>query len=62
LLGNSAALVDGILKELEVMTKLQKEVLQRGKERIDEQISALVNANDETSEKENWVPAWQSVA
>ncbi|KJX93023.1 hypothetical protein TI39_contig4444g00003 [Zymoseptoria brevis] len=61
LLENSSALVDGILKELEVMTKLQKEVLQRGKERIDEQINALVSANEVSGEKENWVPAWQSV-
>jgi hypothetical protein len=60
LLLNSSGLVDGILKELEVMTKLQKEVLQRGKERIDEQINALVT--DDAGEKENWVPAWQSVS
>lgn len=64
LLENCSSLVDGILKELELMTKIQKEVLQRGKERIDEQIDALVNGADATGEKENWVPvpAWQSVS
>lgn len=62
LVENCTSLVDGILKELELMTKLQKEVLQRGKERIDEQIDALVGNTDATGEKENWVPAWQSVS
>lgn len=62
LLENCSSLVDGILKELELMTKLQKEVLQRGKERINEQIEALVSSADASSEKENWVPAWQSVS
>lgn len=61
LLENCSSLIDGILKELELMTKLQKEVLQRGKERIDEQINALVSTKDATNEKENWVPVWQSV-
>ncbi|KAF7191366.1 hypothetical protein HII31_07389 [Pseudocercospora fuligena] len=53
-------LVDGMLKELEVMTKLQKEVLQRGKARIDEQINALMSsgAENRAHEKENWQPAW----
>lgn len=62
LLENCSSLVDGILKELELMTKLQKEVLQRGKERIDEEIAALVGSADATGDKENWVPAWQSVS
>lgn len=62
LLENCSSLVDGILKELELMTKLQKEVLQRGRERIDEQIDALLGNVDVTGEKENWVPAWQSVS
>ncbi|CZT17018.1 uncharacterized protein RCC_02850 [Ramularia collo-cygni] len=63
LMQSCSSLVDGILKELELMTKIQKEVLQRGKERIDEQISALVSSTDVTGEKENWIPtpAWQSV-
>ncbi|KXT04644.1 hypothetical protein AC578_2102 [Pseudocercospora eumusae] len=53
-------LVDGMLKELEVMTKLQKEVLQRGKARIDEQINALMSSgvDNGAQEKENWQPAW----
>lgn len=64
LLESCSSLVDGILKELELMTKIQKEVLQRGKERIDEQINALVSSTDVSGEKENWVPtpAWQSVS
>ncbi|CAK4031600.1 Hypothetical predicted protein [Lecanosticta acicola] len=62
-LDNCSALVDSMLKELEVMTKLQKEVLQQGKLRMDEQINALISANEQAqgSEKESWIPAWQSV-
>lgn len=64
ILDNCSSLVDDMLKSLEVMTKLQKEVLQRGKARIDEQINALISANQSAQdvEKENWVPAWTSVA
>lgn len=63
ILDSCSALVDSMLKELEVMTKLQKEVLQQGKARIDEQINALICANEQaqSSDKENWAPAWQSV-
>lgn len=59
ILDGSSSLVDDMLKALEVMTKLQKEVLQRGKARIDEQINALISANQSgyEAEKENWVPA-----
>jgi leucyl aminopeptidase (aminopeptidase T) len=62
LMENCSSLVDSSLKELELMTKLQKEVLQRGKERIDEQIDILVSTTDATGDKENWVPVWQSVS
>jgi hypothetical protein len=56
-----AALVEGMLKELDVMTRLQKEVLQQSKARIDEQIEALV-ASSESYDKDSWVPAWRNVS
>lgn len=64
ILENCSSLVDSMLKELDTMTKLQKEVLQRGKARIDEQINALMAAYQQAQgeEKGNWVPAWQSVS
>ncbi|KAF2173341.1 hypothetical protein M409DRAFT_17281 [Zasmidium cellare ATCC 36951] len=61
IMDNCSSLVDDMLKSLEVMTKLQKEVLQRGKARIDEQINALMSTGQD-AEKENWVPAWTSVS
>ena len=62
MLENCSSLVDSMVRELEIMTKLQKEVLQQGKSRIDEQISALVSSGGQSQDKENWAPAWQSVA
>ncbi|KAK4507332.1 hypothetical protein PRZ48_001067 [Zasmidium cellare] len=64
IMDNCSSLVDDMLKSLEVMTKLQKEVLQRGKARIDEQINALISTSEaaQDAEKENWVPAWTRVS
>ncbi|KAI5370411.1 hypothetical protein Slin15195_G012870 [Septoria linicola] len=56
-----SSLADSMVRELELMTKLQKEVLQQGKMRIDQQISVLTSAGARNQDKENWTPAWQHV-
>lgn len=60
---NCETLVEGMLKELEVMTKLQKEVASLGKARIDERITGLMSEGSNAGEgdKENWIPAWTRV-
>ena len=64
LVRNCSSLVDGMLKELAVMTKLEKGVLQQEKARVNEQISVLMyrNEQNDAAQEEKWVPAWQSVA
>ncbi|KAK3719455.1 hypothetical protein LTR37_004313 [Vermiconidia calcicola] len=52
-------LVDGMLKELEVMVRLEKELLAREKTRIEEEVKALVL--DDVGMQSIWVPAWQKV-
>lgn len=56
ILGSCRSLVDGILRELDMMAKLEKELLGQEKSRIDVAIGAL--RLDGHQERE-WVPAWQ---
>ncbi|KAK5109069.1 hypothetical protein LTR62_007525 [Meristemomyces frigidus] len=53
-------LLDGMLRELEMMGKLEKEVLLREKARVDEEVGVLV-AGDLSRVPRKWVPVWQSV-
>ncbi|KAK3701668.1 hypothetical protein LTR37_015320 [Vermiconidia calcicola] len=52
-------LVDGMLKELEIMVRLERELLAREKTRIEEDVKALVL--DDVGMQPIWVPAWQKV-
>ncbi|PIB02515.1 hypothetical protein CB0940_01448 [Cercospora beticola] len=61
LIDNCASLADSMVRELEMMAKLQKELLQQGKSRIDSHIGTLVSGTNSGSGKENWKPVWQSV-
>ena len=52
-------LVDGMMKELEVMVKLEKELLARERSKIEEDVKAM--ALDDVSTSNVWIPAWQQV-
>lgn len=55
-----SSLVDTMVRELEMMSKIHKEVLRQSKDRIDQQISVLVStAARQGPDKENWSPTWQ---
>ncbi|KAK5126696.1 hypothetical protein LTR85_009630 [Meristemomyces frigidus] len=63
LISSCKELLDGMLKELELMSKLEKGILEREKKRVEEEVAALTNSAALTaSSKKQWVPAWQSVA
>ncbi len=51
-------LVDGMLRELEVMMKLEKELLTRDRNRLEEDVKTMVL--DDVG-MQPWVPAWQKV-
>ncbi|KAK5136273.1 hypothetical protein LTR08_003880 [Meristemomyces frigidus] len=51
-------LLDGMLRELEVMTKIEKGVLEREKRRVEGEVKGLAALDS----KQPWVPAWQSIA
>lgn len=55
------SLLDGMLRELETMSELEREVLSQERSRIDEGVKAVTAASLE-GKKSAWVPAWQSVA
>ena len=59
ILGSCRSLVDGILRELDMMAKLEKELLGQEKGRIDGAIGAL---RLDDHQKHAWVPAWQNTA
>ncbi|KAK4899099.1 hypothetical protein LTR27_003329 [Elasticomyces elasticus] len=59
LLDSCETLLAGMLKELELMSKLERGILQREKERVDDEVKKLTIADTKTTQ---WVPAWQSVA
>ena len=53
------SLVDGMLRELDVMVKLEKDLLARETNKIEEEVKGLIL--DDVG-MQNWVPTWQSVA
>nr|POE86992.1 hypothetical protein CFP56_64022 [Quercus suber] len=57
LLSNCRTLLEGMLKELEVMVKLEKETVQRERARVEAEVEALAL---EPSTKKTWFPAWQT--
>ncbi|KAK5691704.1 hypothetical protein LTR17_025628 [Elasticomyces elasticus] len=59
LLESCETLLAGMLKELELMSKLERGILQREKERVDDEVKKLTIVDTKTTQ---WVPAWQSVA
>ncbi|KAK3619132.1 hypothetical protein LTR56_017610 [Elasticomyces elasticus] len=59
LLDSCETLLAGMLKELELMSKLERGILQREKERVDDEVKKLTIDDTKTTQ---WVPAWQSVA
>ncbi|KAK5676603.1 hypothetical protein LTS10_010904 [Elasticomyces elasticus] len=59
LLESCETLLAGMLKELELMSKLERGILQREKERVDDEVKKLTVDDTKTTQ---WVPAWQSVA
>ncbi|KAK5715543.1 hypothetical protein LTR15_010188 [Elasticomyces elasticus] len=59
LLESCETLLAGMLKELELMSKLERGILQREKERVDDEVKKLMIDDTKTTQ---WVPAWQSVA
>jgi len=59
ILGSCRSLVDGILRELDMMAKLEKELLGQEQGRIDDAIGAL---RLDQHQKHEWVPAWQKTA
>ncbi|KAK4555130.1 hypothetical protein LTR86_007896 [Recurvomyces mirabilis] len=61
LLEHCTTLLDGMLKELEVMGKLEKEILLREKARVDEEVAQVVDEEQLLDMKKPWVPAWQDV-
>jgi hypothetical protein len=59
ILGSCRSLVDGILRELDMMAKLENELLGQEKARIDGAVSAL---RLDEHQGHDWVPAWQKHA
>jgi hypothetical protein len=59
ILTSCSALVDGMLKELEVMMRTQKEIMQQSRELVDGQVNDLLSSSDGILEKEVWSPAWR---
>lgn len=57
-------LLSGMLRELEVMTKLEKGMLEREKRRVEGEVKALTLGHGSIAQDASvaWVPAWQSVA
>ncbi|KAF2209407.1 hypothetical protein CERZMDRAFT_100608 [Cercospora zeae-maydis SCOH1-5] len=62
MLENCASLADSMIRELEIMVKLEKELLQQGRSRIDHRIGTLVSHTNSGLGKEDWNPVWHSVA
>ena len=65
LLGGCGELVGGMLRELEVMGRLERGVLEREERRVEEGVRGLLGVGGEgleVSGGKGWVPAWQSVA
>jgi hypothetical protein len=58
ILTTCSKLVDGMLRELDMMTKIQKEVLRRGHAQVDDSIKELLASNEGNATKKTWTPAW----
>jgi len=62
LLGSCRELLDGMFRELELMTKLEKGLLEREKKRVEDEVKALtLDGGLIENAKKQWVPAWQNV-
>ncbi|EMC94667.1 hypothetical protein BAUCODRAFT_556100 [Baudoinia panamericana UAMH 10762] len=62
-LGVCSTLLDGSLKELEMMRKLEREILLGNRTRIDEEVKSLMQEDIPTSSADlKWLPAWHLVA
>jgi len=53
------ALVQDTLEELDVMSRLEKEVMAREDMKVDDEINELVRNDSRLGGKENWTPPWQ---
>jgi len=53
------ALVQDMSEELDVMSKLEKEVMTREDMKIDDEINKLVRNDSRLGGNENWTPPWQ---
>lgn len=61
-LGGCKSLVDGLLKELDLMVKLEKEVLEKERAKVEEQVRSLVLDDVGMNQARPWVPAWGRVS
>jgi hypothetical protein len=59
LIGSSRQLLESMLMELEMMTKLEKGLVERERVRVEQEVKAI-GCGSYLATKE-WVPAWQSV-
>ncbi|KAK1814399.1 hypothetical protein LTR12_011219 [Friedmanniomyces endolithicus] len=65
LLEGCGGLIGGMLRELEVVGRLERGVLEREERRVEEGVKGLLGVGGEVLEVSGgreWVPAWQSVA
>ena len=53
------ALVQDMLDELDVMSRLEKEIMAREDMKVDDEINELVRNDSRLGGKENWTPPWQ---
>lgn len=60
LMGSCRTLIDGILRELDMMHKLEKEVIAVEKARVDSAVSGIDLGDVAAGSDVAWVPAWQS--
>ena len=51
------SLVDGMLKELDIMTKIEREVLEREQARVEDEVRTL-SLDNQGGVEEPWVPVW----
>jgi len=57
------SLIDGALRELAMMHKLEKEIFKREKTRVEDEVKALTEDPSLMNDSmKPWVPAWRSVA
>lgn len=56
------SVMDGLLKELDLMSKLEKEILAKETAKVEEQVRALVLDDTGMSQAQPWIPAWGQVS